>query len=263
MKTQSITPIGAKGFLAYRIAPKIVGWPTDPFLFAEAYQLSGAVFPPRPMAGYVCVHHVFSESTGGLHLRNSLGQAHRLMPGESLISVCGRGMVIAERLLSDAPCQGFKFALNLSRKAELQLPSAMKISAPSAIAPQGLRLIWGCYGDRLVGSEPNSPCALLSLKLEAEETWNWIPPLMHNGIAFLKKGRLQGMTENQVFRVHQSPVSIVAEEASELLLLMGAPLQEPCESFGPFAMSDALRNRLAAMQFRRGEFGEMPSIESE
>ncbi len=258
MKYESINPIGTDGFISYRIAPKILGTDLDPFLSLDIFELSASVLPGRPQAGFSLLHHVFPESPGGLLVRNSLGERHFLNPGDVLFSRTGKGMIVQMSPETGKSCLGVQLSVNLSRSNELDEPGTFFTEAASVPrASSSVSNLWGTWKTSKSPLPMPSPCLLLSISLKAGQQWSWTPPSGWNGFIFLRSGSTQNMEKGDVLLLSGGPVVLEAAHDSEFIFVAGEPLRESVEIFGPFAMSDSLRNRLVARKYRQGGLGEL------
>ena len=254
--------IGSDGFLAYRISPPLLKSPTDPYLRIDLFELSSPTFPPRPLAGLVSAAYVFPESVGSLRFRDSLGGDSLLEPGGLCWTRSGRGLV-QEEVPSGGTATGVKFLVNMPRETELDAPRALQFPAgslPSVPLSCGrATLLAGEWGGARGPAEGDSPLMVADIEL-AGGSFVLPAPEGWTSFAFLRSGRLriggEELLPGEVL-VHGSPVACDAGPGARLTLFQGQPLQEPVEHFGPFSMSDRLRNRLAVRSYRSGGMGSL------
>ena len=158
---------------------------------------------------------------------------------------------------------GVKFLVNMPRETELEHPSVLhwpaeKLPSFSASSCKA-SLVAGEWGGARGPAEGDSPLLVADLELDggsftlpAADGWTCF--------AFLRSGCLR-IGEEEVLPgqavAHFSQAICVAAAGTRLTLFQGLPLQEPVEHFGPFSMSDRLRNRIAVRSYQSGAMGRL------
>ena len=165
-----------------------------------------------------------------------------------LISFTGRGLI--ESLTASQPDQGCEMlmvACNLLPDIELKPPHTRLIQSVSN------GLVWG----RGTAHPLPTDASVSFVRLSKGETRAFCLPKSENGTLVLRKGHLVDWPEHGHCRLTGNSITIKALTDSELWLFSGVPQQVPVDLYGPFSMSDRLRNRLAALQYRRGDWGNV------
>jgi quercetin 2,3-dioxygenase len=84
-----------------------------------------------------------------------------------------------------------------------------------------------------------------------------------NGAVSVNGSRAAGAAELVLLDTDGTQLQLAATSDSALLVLTGAPLDEPIVGYGPFVMNSAEQIDTALKDFERGKFGRMPQREAD
>ena len=109
-----------------------------------------------------------------------------------------------------------------------------------------------------------TPITMLDGRLEAGGRLPVTLPAGHNALAVVAEGRVRaGATtahagELILFANDGERLELTAEEASHVIVLAGAPIDEPIVQYGPFVMNTFEEIRQAVADIEAGKFGPLP-----
>ncbi|MGY0505038.1 pirin family protein [Luteimonas sp. e5] len=233
--------------------------------------------PPRgvgvhPHRGFETVTFAFS---GEVAHRDSTGQGGVIGPGDVQWMTAGGGILHEEfhsRAYSDA---GGAFEM---AQLWVDLPAARKMTAPGYQAitaadipllelPDGagtLRLVAGEFAGQRGPAHTFSPMRVGELRLaagadfELQQPEGWSLLLVALDGAARLNGEADLPPQHMATFAHAGErVRIAADEAVRLLLLSGAPLQQPVVGHGPFVMTRQADIAQALHDLRSGRFGRL------
>lgn len=248
----------------------------DPFLMLDHFGPlslppgSDAGFPAHPHKGFMTYTYLVQ---GAFKHRDSRGGSGVLAPGGAQLMIAGRGIVheempVPEHLETGGAIEGFQLWINLAAAHKGMEPGYTDL-------PDGTALVWKSIpGGRLkalagswVGAaDPISvptPFAYAHVELAAGATFEHPIPAGWNAALFVQKGGLKvagkAVTKDQLAALSDDGegFAIEAPVASEFLLFMGQPLNEPVAQYGPFVMNTEAELQQAFLEYQRGVMGEL------
>ena len=259
MTIYHMTSLNREGFHSWRVAPAILGCTMDPFLSIEFFELEQQAHLPHPQAGFCAITYVLAEAEGTLLIKDSLGGSYVVSAGELLWTRAASGIVREETPLQ-GPVRGLQIHLNLSRDKELCPPKVFYKKQPIKCSfgqSDGL-LASGTWVNEEQKIDPLSSFVLVELFVCSEVL---LPTRLGESVFVIPLSGTICCSEGEIgvgelLHVISDGNSIaVGSDDARIALIMGTPLQEEVCSMGPFAMSDQLRNKMAAKRYLSGDLG--------
>lgn len=138
---------------------------------------------------------------------------------------------------------------------------------PSVGLPDGagrVRVIAGSFDGTVGPARTFTPMDVWDTRLMAGKTVHFAPEEGHNVIVVVLDGkvtlngslRLQGAAQARLSR-DGGGFTVEAETDAKLLILAGAPIDEPVAAYGPFVMNSEAEIRQAITDFNAGRFGQL------
>ncbi len=131
-----------------------------------------------------------------------------------------------------------------------------------------VRVIAGAYEDARGPARTFTPITMLDVRLGPGGRFPLALPANHNALAVITKGRVRAGDESGLagelilFGNDGDRLELVADpenkEESHIVLLAGAPLDEPIVQYGPFVMNTFDEIRQAIADVETGKFGPVP-----
>jgi quercetin 2,3-dioxygenase len=222
---------------------------------------------PHPHRGFETVTLVFE---GGLEHHDSLGNHGVLLPGDVQWMTAAGGIVHAEYHEREfakrgGTLQGIQLWVNLPAKHKLDVPGYQDIAAtriPQAALDGGVaRVIAGTFAGVTGPARTHTPMLVAQFKLSAGARVR--VPLVDgwNALAYVIDGSVRaGETRLEprqmaVFGGEGPLVELGAITDADVLLLAGAPIDEPVVSWGPFVMNTVEQIVHARSDFLAGRMG--------
>lgn len=255
------------------IAPKI-----SPFLMMD--YAGPAQFPPtqqklgvgqHPHRGFETVTIVYQ---GGVSHRDSSGGGGTIGPGDVQWMTAASGL-IHEEFHSEAfareggPFEMIQLWVNLPAKDKMAKPSYQGITKdqiPEVQLPNDAgiaRIIAGEYGAYAGAARTFTPMNVWDMRLNAGRALSIELPEGHTAALFVLRGTLkiggQAVGEAEMAVMENAGTTLSAEivEDSTVLLLSGAPLNEPIVGHGPFVMNTRAEIVQAMQDYNNGKFGQI------
>ncbi len=278
----AIATLEGAGFLVHRPFPTPELDHLDPFLLLDEMgptdlapgQAKGA--PDHPHRGFETVTYMLA---GNMEHRDSHGNAGALGPGDVQWMTAGAGVIHSEmpaRHFAEhgGRMHGFQLWVNLPRRDKMMTPRYQEVRSskiPSAASPDGKVTVKVLAGEALGAHaviDTRTPILYLDATLEPGAKFFQPVPDGFNVFAYIVDGtgsfgpdaRPAGDEDLVVFGGDGDGVAVEAspERPLRLLLVGGAPLDEPVARYGPFVMNT--RNELieAVEDFESGRFGRIP-----
>ena len=281
----SIETLEGGGFLVRRPFPKASFSDFDPFLLLDEMgpmdvapgEAKGA--PDHPHRGFETVTYLLS---GDMQHKDSGGHAGRLRAGDVQSMTAGAGVVHGEMpspefLRDGGRMHGFQLWVNLPQQDKMinpryqEIPSARIPKATSADGLVSVTVIAGeAMGEKAV-IETRTPIIYLHYRLEPGGVATQQVPRAFNAFAYVVDGaglfgaEGEGGADGQMvmFAPDGDEVRIEnpadAKATLEVLVIAGAPLNEPIVRYGPFVMNTEAEIHQAFDDYRRGRMGAINS----
>jgi len=249
----------------------------DPFLMLDAFGSDAASdyiggFPSHPHRGFETVTIMLE---GRMRHQDSVGNVGLLEPGSVQWMTAGRGIIHSEMPEQDeGRMAGFQLWVNLAAKDKMQ-PPAYRDVPPAGVPVVALdggvqvRVIAGsALGVTGAVTRPTTEPLVLDIVLPAGRSFEAALPAGHNAFAYVYGGGVvtigDGHGDTSATRVESERMAILANDAqadgvrftaesdARVLLVAGAPLNEPIAQYGPFVMNSTAEIHQAVADFQRG-----------
>lgn len=233
--------------------------------------------PPHPHRGFETVTVVYE---GALAHRDTAGHSGTLGAGDVQWMTAGAGLLHEERHEPEFARRGGTLELlqlwvNVPKKDKMAPPRYQNIraatipSVPATADGRGsIRVVAGTYEAVTGPAETFSPITLLDVHLpEGAETTLRLPADYNVGIYVVKgsitlHGNRPATTKQLVvFGWDATDVHLMADDDTVLLVLAGAPIEEPLATYGPFVMNTNQELVQAIADFESGGMGKFPEDE--
>jgi redox-sensitive bicupin YhaK (pirin superfamily) len=232
--------------------------------------------PPHPHRGFETVTVVYE---GYLAHRDTAGHTGALGPSDVQWMTAGAGLLHEERHEREFAKRGGTLELlqlwvNVPKKDKLAPPRYQNIvgtSIPTVSTPDGLaqiRVIAGTYDGTTGPAETFSPITLLDVHLQQGNQTTLRLPADYNVGIYVVKGDIllhgdRAATTKQlvVFGWDSTDIYLTATTDAVLLVLAGAPIEEPLATYGPFVMNTNQELVQAIADFESGGMGTFPEDE--
>lgn len=232
----------------------------DPFLLLDEmgpadyapHKAVGA--PSHPHRGFETVTYLLS---GAMVHEDSIGTRAVIKPGGVQWMTAGSGVIHSELPTDDMMAlggrmHGFQLWVNLSSDRKMIPPRYQGYDANELAQtrlPNGglLKVVAGTVLGVSGPVETTSPMTYAHAAMQANETIEWIPDASHTALVHVFDGEVtvndQKVVSGQmvVFERSTGTVKISTDvanaEGAQVLILGGAPLNEPVVRYGPFVMN--------------------------
>jgi redox-sensitive bicupin YhaK (pirin superfamily) len=228
----------------------------------------------HPHRGFETVTIVYS---GEVAHRDSSGGGGTIGPGDVQWMTAGSGILHEEfhspaYARSGGPFEMVQLWVNLPARHKMTAPRYQGLLAADiptvALADDAgtLRVIAGEFAGRKGPAQTFSPVEVWDLRLRDGKRADFAVPDGHTLAVVVLAGtvRVNGeavVREAQAALLDQpgTTFTLEANGDAKLLVLAGAPLNEPIEGYGPFVMNTAAEIRAAIADYNSGHFGRMPA----
>ncbi len=243
----------------------------DPFLMLDAFGSDSASdyiggFPSHPHRGFETVTIMLE---GRMRHKDSVGNVGLLEPGSVQWMTAGRGIIHSEMPeQEEGRMAGFQLWVNLAAKDKMTAPAYRDVppaDVPAITLGSGVqvRVIAGqALGIAGAVSRPTTEPLVLDIALPAGTSFDAAVPPGHNAFAYVYGG---GAADVGGQVVESERMAILANDAAadgvrlattgqaaRVLLVAGAPLNEPIAQYGPFVMNTSEQIHQALADFQRG-----------
>jgi len=247
----------------------------DPFLLLDHFDSKNpldyqAGFPLHPHRGIETVTYMLS---GAVKHKDSLGNSGTIGAGDVQWMTAGRG-ILHEEMPQVRPegVSGFQLWVNLAAKEKMVAPRYQDISAndiPEILRPDGtrMRVITGTV-DGVNGPVSGISVAptYLDVSIPAGVTFAHPVENGHSAFTYIFDGSVNvRATKNDADVLVQAPKLLVWGEGDAIqlvtgdspirvLLVSGAPLNEPIARYGPFVMNTRAEIEQTLKELQQGTF---------
>jgi quercetin 2,3-dioxygenase len=246
----------------------------DPFLLLDHFDSKNpldyqAGFPLHPHRGIETVTYLLS---GAVKHKDSLGNSGTIGAGDVQWMTAGRGILHEEMPQVRAEgVAGFQLWVNLASKEKMTAPRYQNISAneiPLIMRPDGtrVRVITGTV-DGVNGPVSGISVAptYLDLSIPAGATFTHPVEQGHSAFTYVFDGAVQVISTHKDELIAPSPTLLVwgdgdviqlvtGDSPARVLLVSGAPLNEPIARHGPFVMNTRAEIEQTLRELRQGTF---------
>ena len=246
----------------------------DPFLMLDAFGSDAASdyiggFPSHPHRGFETVTIMLE---GRMRHKDSVGNVGLLEPGSVQWMTAGRGIIHSEMPeQEEGRMAGFQLWVNLAAKDKMQAPAYRDVppaDVPLLTLANGVtvRVIAGsALGVSGAVSRPTTEPLVLDITLPAGQSFDAALPAGHNAFVYVYGGGVVDIGGDVPTRVESERMAILANDAAadgarltavqaaRVLLVAGAPLNEPIAQYGPFVMNTVDQIREAVEDFQSGK----------
>jgi quercetin 2,3-dioxygenase len=277
----SVETMEGAGFVVRRPFPKSSFSEFDPFLLLDELgpvdlkpgEAKGA--PDHPHRGFETVTYLLA---GQLQHKDSQGHSGKLGAGDVQWMTAGAGVVHSEMPTPEfartgGHLHGLQLWVNLPQRDKMMAPRYQEIAAdriPTAQTEDGLATVKVIAGEALAAKaviETRTPIVYLHWTLQPGATIAQPIPSHYNAFAYVLDGEgLFGVDQESagdgmmvLFAPDGDSIAITnpSESNAELnvLLIAGAPLNEPIVRYGPFVMNTEAEIVQAIEDYRHGRMG--------
>ena len=222
----------------------------------------------HPHAGVVPTTYFIS---GSGHHKDSLNYDFQIGKGDFMMFSSGKGAIHMEetgqKLYEEGGAyHGFQIWLNMPAQYKFIDPSTTvhndKHIASIEKKKYAIKVVLG----ELFGAKSEittlSPAFYYHIKLKEDTRLDIPTDPSHNAFAYVINGKVElegqkAAKKNQIalFQRGESTIKLYSEAGAELLVLGGAPLNEPVFSYGPFVMNTEDQIRQCISNYRSGKMG--------
>lgn len=226
----------------------------------------------HPHKGFETVTIVYE---GEVEHGDSTGRGGVIRQGDVQWMTAGSGILHKEFHSHDFTARGGAFEMvqlwvNLPARDKSAAPGYQGITdaqIPAVELPEDagrVRVIAGDYNGTHGPAQTFTPLDVWDLRLRAGKSVTLTPPEGYNVIVTALSGKvsvngaspLSGPASARLSR-EGGAVVIAAETDAKVLLLAGAPIDEPVAAYGPFVMNTEAEIRQAITDFQSGRFGTL------
>lgn len=234
---------------------RVIGQPSlgelDPFMLLDDFRNNdpkayAAGFPPHPHRGFETVTYMLE---GKMEHQDSAGNKGLLGDGGVQWMTAGAGILHSEMpKQTDGRLWGFQLWVNLPSHLKMTKPGYQDIQSDQIPEVEGkgykVRVIAGEFDGTAGAAKTLTDVTYFDVHLEGGARVELDLPAGHNLVVFPYMGRVKTMDDDQwiddghagVFE-GDGALTLYAREEARLLVISGAPLNEPIARHGPFVMN--------------------------
>lgn len=266
------------------ITPQAHGSHVSPFILLD--YMAPLAFTPgdRPRGVGAHPHRGFETVTiayqGEVEHRDSAGNSGLIGPGDVQWMTAASGVLHEEFHSRAFTAEGgvmemAQLWVNLPAKDKARAPGYQSLASkdiPVAELPGNagrLRIIAGEFQGLKGPAHTFTPMNVWDVRLAPGGMASLTLPEGHtltvavlNGTVEVNGAQIVRSEQTVVFDRHGGSVTLEANASAKLLLLSGAPIEEPMAAHGPFVMNTPAEINQAIRDFQTGKFGEMPDAKA-
>ncbi|MGD9093850.1 MAG: pirin family protein [Anaerolineales bacterium] len=251
--------------------------PFDPFLLFDHFAFNDPIegplvgFPMHPHRGIETVTYMLD---GSVHHRDSLGNSGLIGPGDVQWMTSGSGIMHEEmpRRSLQGNVFGFQLWVNLPAALKMSLPRYQEVNAKTipVVKRNGveIRVVAGAI-DGVSGPVSEIAANPIYLDVQMDPASSFIHPIPdgHTTVAYIFEGGASFSLEDQDQGEFIEAVRLIvfddgdhlqiktgADSSVRLMLMAGAPFNEPIVPYGPFVMNTQAEIQQAFVDLRNGTF---------
>ncbi|WP_313551721.1 pirin family protein [Pseudomonas sp.] len=249
----------------------------DPFLMLDQFDTANADdyiggFPAHPHRGFETVTYMLE---GRMRHEDHLGNQGLLKPGGLQWMTAARGIIHSEMPeQQEGLMRGFQLWLNLPGKTKMG-PASYRDYEPAEVprltTSQGVEVVVlaGHFDDgehQQLGAvqRPDTDPYYFDFIMPAQSAISPRLPKGHRALLYVYEGQIEvesdtvaSVTTNRLARLSdEGQLRIRSAQGARVLLIAGAPLNEPIVQYGPFVMNTREQIEQALRDYQRGEFGQ-------
>jgi quercetin 2,3-dioxygenase len=225
---------------------------------------------PHPHRGFAPVTFIYK---GGVHHQDSRGNNSKIYEGGTQWMNSGMGIIHSERPVKELAENGGEFEIiqvwiNSPTKNKMDQPSYQPITpeeTPTIMSPDKLseiQVIAGNFNDLNGKIKSNSPILILRLTIKKGGIIEIPIPDNYNSLLYQLDGSAIVCNDKTTvgkdmiwFNNDGENIKIECTENTRLLLLSGAPIDEPVTTYGPFVMNTNTEIMQAMRDYQMGKMG--------
>jgi hypothetical protein len=251
--------------------------PYDPFLLFDHFAFNDPIegplvgFPMHPHRGIETVTYMLD---GSVHHRDSLGNSGLIGPGDVQWMTSGSGIMHEEmpRRSLQGNVFGFQLWVNLPAALKMSLPRYQEVNAKTipVVKRNGveIRVVAGAI-DGVSGPVSEIAANPIYLDVQMDPASSFIHPIPdgHTTVVYIFEGGASFSLEDQDQGEFIEAIRLIvfddgdhlqiktgADSSVRLMLMAGAPFNEPIVPYGPFVMNTQAEIQQAFVDLRNGTF---------
>lgn len=222
--------------------------------------------PAHPHRGFSPITYVFE---GAVEHQDSLGNTKVISSNEVQWITAGRGLIHAEKAGKEFVAKGGRFQgvqlwINLPKSQKMQTPSYQPLTSGEIVLIKKdkveMRLVSGSYDGQKGPAKSDVFTAMMRMQPGGEFPFDF--PETDNVAIYVLEGDMliNDVAEARqndliIFKRSHGNISVKAIASSKLLVLAGAPIDEPLVTHGPFVMNTQTEILEAMRDYQDGKMG--------
>ena len=221
--------------------------------------------PPHPHRGFCPITYIYD---GAIEHKDSLGNIKVIYSDEVQWINANRGIIHGEQLPKEfldtgGRFQGIQLWINLPAAKKMTPPHYQPITKEEIILIQKdgveFRLVSGSYDGKK--GPADSDVITATMRMNEGSSYMLDLPAENNSCIYLLEGNVQinntGIDKNTLveFANEKGSIHIIATRSAKLLVLSGAPINEPLVTHGPFVMNTQTEILQAMRDYEQGKMG--------
>ena len=223
---------------------------------------------PHPHRGFEPVTFLYK---GGIRHKDSRGNEGILKGGDVQWMTAGMGIIHSERasnafLENGGTMEGIQLWVNLPKAHKMAQPNYQDIKGEDipVLTQDGssLRVVAGKYKDIKGPASTFTPILALQASLESGGFLEIDIPESYNALAYVLDGEIElnesWSYEKETllhFKNNGEGIALKGKKTAEVLILAGAPIDEPLAQWGPYVMNTQTELLQAMRDYQMGKMG--------